>query len=177
MKIKLYQINNIEDYFFYVINPSNDQINKIESNYPTGIEEINSINLSYNYNDVFIKNTLEKKLLDLVANNKFFKFESFNDFISIVNEFQEESSDLGNFILNQINTTNSEKYISDVFSHNLKLKEEVILNMDKYFNKELNYFQFKKDNLNECLAYEVLNNDDSYSLFVNFNKDSYIQKT
>lgn len=177
MKIKLYQINNIEDYFFYVINPSNDQINQIESNYPTGIEEINCINLSYNYNDMFIKNTLEKKLLDLVANNRFFKFESFNDFINIINQFQEESSDLGNFILNQINTTNSEKYISDVFSYNLKLKEEVILNMNKYFNKELSYFQFKKDNLNDCLAYEVLNNDDNYSLFVNFNKESYIQKT
>jgi len=177
MKIKLYQINNIEDYFFYVINPSNDQINDIESNYPKGIQNFNSINLNYDYNDMFIKNTLEKKLLDLVANNRFFKFESFNDFISIVNKFQEESSDLGNFILNQINTTNSEKYISDVFSHNLKLKEDVILKMDKYFNKELNYFQFKKDNLNECLAYKVLNNDDSYSLFVNFNKESYIQKT
>jgi len=177
MKIKLYQINNIEDYFFYVINPSDDQINEIESNYPTGIEEINCINLSYNYNDVFIKNTLEKKLLNLVANYNFFKFESFNDFTNIVNEFQEESSNLGNFILDQINTTNSEKYISDVFSHNLKLKQEVILNMDKHFNKDLNYFEFKKEHLNECLALKVLNNDDNYSLFVNFNKESYIQKT
>ena len=176
MHIKLYQINNIDDYFFYIIDPSNDKINKIKKNYPTGIKEIKKIKLNYEYYDIFVKEALEQKLLKMVANNIFFKIESINKFIEIINEFQKTISNLETFLLEQINN-NSDKYISDVFSHNLKLKQEVVLNMDKYFDKNLNYFKFKKEHLSNCLALKILDKNDNYSLFVNFNKESYIQKT
>lgn len=175
MHIKLYQINNIDDYFFYIIDPSNDKINKIKKNYPTGIKEIKKIKLNYEYYDIFVKEALEQKLLKMVANNIFFKIESINKFIEIINEFQKTISNLETFLLEQINN-NSDKYISDVFSHNLKLKQEVVLNMDKYFDKNLNYFKFKKEHLSNCLALKILDKNDNYSLFVNFNKESYIQK-
>merc|ERR1712146_485687 len=165
----------IDDYFFYIIDPSNDKINKIKKNYPTGIKEIKKIKLNYEYYDIFVKEALEQKLLKMVANNIFFKIESINKFIEIINEFQKTISNLETFLLEQINN-NSDKYISDVFSHNLKLKQEVVLNMDKYFDKNLNYFKFKKEHLSNCLALKILDKNDNYSLFVNFNKESYIQK-
>ena len=176
MHIKLYQINNIDDYFFYIINPSNDKINEIKKNYPTGIKEIKKIKLNYEYYDTFIKEILEPKLLKIVANNIFFKVESINKFMNIINDFQNMVLNLDTFLLEHINN-NCDKYISDVFSHNLKLKQEVITNMDKYFDKNLNYFIFKKEHMNDCLALKILDKKDNYSLFVNFNKESYIQKT
>ena len=176
MLIKLYQINNIDDYFFYIINPSYEKVNEIRKNYPTGIKEIKKINLNYEYYDIFIKEALEPKLLKIVANNIFFKTESINKFMEIINEFQKTTLNLEEFLLQQMNNS-SDKYISDVFSHNLKLKQDVIINMDKYFDKNLNYFKFKKEHLNDCLALKILDKHDIYSLFVNFNKESYIQKT
>ena len=176
MQIKLYQVNGIDDYFFYKINPSYNEINEIKKNYPTGIKEIKKINLNYEYYDTFIKETLEPKLLKFVANNIFFKAESINRFMEVINEFQKTILDLESFLLEQINSK-SDKYISDVFSHNLKLKQEVVLDMNKYYDKNLNYFKFKKEHLNDCLALKILDKNDKYSLFVNFNKESYIQKT
>ena len=176
MQIKLYQVNGIDDYFFYKINPSYNENNEIKKNYPTGIKEIKKINLNYEYYDTFIKETLEPKLLKFVANNIFFKAESINRFMEVINEFQKTILDLESFLLEQINSK-SDKYISDVFSHNLKLKQEVVLDMNKYYDKNLNYFKFKKEHLNDCLALKILDKNDKYSLFVNFNKESYIQKT
>jgi hypothetical protein len=96
--------------------------------------------------------------------------------MEIINEFQNTTLNLEEFLLQQINN-NSDKYISDVFSNNLKLKQDVIINMDKYFDKNLNYFKFKKEHLGNCLALKILEKNDNYNLYVNFNKESYIQKT
>ena len=48
--------------------------------------------------------------------------------------------------------------------------------MDKYFDKNLNYFKFKKEHLDNCLAFKILDENDNYSLFVNFLIKSHIYK-
>ena len=177
MQIKLYQVNGINDYFFYKINPSDTIIKELNVLYPKGISEYNTLNLNYEFNDIFVENMLNNKLKSLRANGIFFRTSQYNSFIELLNSFNDDIKNLNTFLLESIKKYNSEKYISDVFSYKLKLKQEVIQNMDKYFIKDLNYFQFKKDHLNECLALEILNKNESYSLYVNFNKESYIEKT
>lgn len=177
MQIKLYQVNGIDEYFFYKINPSITLIKQYNELYPKGISEYNTLNLNYEFSDIFVEKMLEDKLKSLIANGIFFRTSQYNSFKELLNSFNDDIKNLNTFLVESIKKINSEKYISDIFSYNLKLKEEVVLNMDKYFNKDLNYFQFKKEHLNECLALNVLSKNDNYSLFVNFNKESYIQKS
>ena len=177
MQIKLYQVNGIDEYFFYKINPSNTLVKQCNELYPKGISEYNTLNLNYEFSDIFVEKMLEDKLKSLIANGIFFRTSQYNSFIELFNSFNDDIKNLNTFLLESIKKNNSEKYISDVFSHNLKLKQEVIQNMDKYFIKDLNYFQFKKEHLNECLALQILGKIENYSLYVNFNKESYIQKS
>ena len=85
MHIKLYKVRNIDDYFFHLINPSKKEVNILNSKYPKGVEEIKTINLNYEYNDIFLDKFLNTELLKIVANNIFFRFDSLDKFIDIIN--------------------------------------------------------------------------------------------
>ena len=176
MHIILYKVNNIDDYFFYLINPSKKEVNILNSKYPKGVEEIKTINLNYEYNDIFLDKFLNSELLKIVANNIFFRFDSIDKFIDIINEFHKNILNIDEFLINGMKKINSDKYISDIFVKNLKLKNDVVKNINSYYKKDINYFQFKKDDLEDSILLRVLDNFDDYNLFVNFNDQSFLQK-
>ena len=177
MQIKIYNVINIDDYFFYIINPTKGEVNSLQSKYPKGVKEIKEINLDYEYHDIFIKKILEAKLNNLAANNIFFRMDSLNDFENVISKFKEDTQNLETFLISSMEKINSDKYTSDIFSKNIKLKFDVVKNMSNHFNKDINYFQFKKDNLSEdSILYKVLDKYDNFNLFVNFNNQSFIKK-
>jgi hypothetical protein len=176
MQLKLYIVQGIEDYFFYKINPLDDELKEISNKYPKGIQEFKSITINYDYNDIFIENILEPRLMKMVANNIFFKSDSLNKFIDVINEFNKEVLNLNQFLFKSIDELNTDKYKSNIFSKDLKLNLDVIKNMDKYFDKKLNYFIFKKDDLDNCITKNIISKYDNFKLYINFNNESYIQK-
>ena len=177
MIIHVFQINGIDDYFFYKINCLKEEINKLQTQYPKGVSEIKKLILNYSCYDIFIIKILKNKLLELKVNGDYFRIDKLNDFEKIIENFNNKLVTLDNFLLDGIDELNLNKIESEIFTQNIKLKFSTIKEISKCLLHSCSVFKLQKHDLVEnSIIYNILDKKNNYNLYTDFNKISYLEK-